>query len=305
MSKLLGFQYKVEYLPGKLNLIADALSRSPVFQPDAEEVDDVLVQAMKVEIEPTDPQLSQIIEAAKECPEYQQIVRAVKNALPWNELPVDHPARKYQNFSKSMAFEAELGLLTIHGKIVVPIRARKTVLQSLHTQHTGMVKTWKNARQLYYWPGLKNDIAQVVQNCQECVKHLPSLPKEPCIQTKAMRPFEAMSVDLGQLDGTHYLICVDRFSGWPMVAKLSKLDTRDITNVLEDWFVDVGKPLRLRSDGGPQFRTEFDEWCEKMGIIHELSSPDHHESNGHAESAVKAMKHLIAKTGSWTKFRKL
>ena len=125
--------------------------------------------------------------------------------------------------------------------------------------------------------------------------HLPSLPKEPCIQTKASRPFEAVSVDLGQLDGVHYLIGADRFSGWPMVAKLTKLETSAITNVLTDWFVDVGKPLRLRSDGGPQFRSEFADWCQEQGIEHELASPDHHESNGHAESAVKAMKHLLAK----------
>ena len=133
---------------------------------------------------------------------------------------------------------------------------------------------------------------------------MASLPKEPCIQSTASRPFEAMSIDLGQYEGTDYLICVDRYSGWPLVEKLRKLDTTTTTNCLEDWFVDVGKPLRIRSDGGPQFRTEFDEWCHEQGIIHELSSPDHPESNGHAESAVKEMKHLIAKTQTWGRFRK-
>ena len=304
LSKLLGFQYKVEYVPGKLNLIADALSRSPVFQPDAEEVDDVLVQALKVEVEPMDPQLLQIVEAAAKCSEYQRLTEVVKGTLSLNKLPTDHPARKYRYFLKAMAFEVGLGLLTVHGRIVVPKEARKAVLQSLHIQHTGIVKTWKNARQLYCWPGLKNDIVQLVGNCQECVMHLPSLPKEPCIQTKASRPFEAVSVDLGQLDGVHYLIGADRFSGWPMVAKLTKLETSAITNVLTDWFVDVGKPLRLRSDGGPQFRSEFADWCQEQGIEHELASPDHHESNGHAESAVKAMKHLLAKKKSWRAFRK-
>ena len=52
---------------------------------------------------------------------------------------------------------------------------------------------------------------QLVGNCQECVMHLPSLPKEPYIQTVASRPFEAVSVDLGQLEGVHYLILADRF----------------------------------------------------------------------------------------------
>ena len=66
----------------------------------------------------------------------------------------------------------------------------------------------------------------------------------------------------------------------------------------------MGKPLRIRCDGGPQFRQEFDEWCQEKCIVHELTSPYHPESNGHAESAVKEMKHLIAKTGTWGRFRK-
>ena len=204
----------------------------------------------------------------------------------------------------ALAVEADIGLITLHGRIVVPKDARTDVLKSLHLQHTGIVKTWRNARQLYFWPNLKNDISQMVGNCEQCTKLLPSLPKEPCIQTTASRPFEAMSVDLGTNEGTDYLICVDRYSGWPLVEKLRKLNTTTITNCLEDWFIDVGKPVRIRSDGGPQFRSEFSEWCQEQGIIHELSSPDHHESNGHAESAVKAMKHLITKTQTWRKFRK-
>ena len=305
LSKLLGFQYKVEFLPGKLNLIADALSRAPVFQPDSHDEEDVLVQALKVGVvEPMDPQLAGIVKAAAECPDYQRIIEAVVSKRSLSQLPLDHPARKYKCFWQSMAFEASLGLLTVHGRVVVPLEARKAVLESLHVQHTGVLKTWKNARQLYFWPWLKNDIVQVVGNCKECVLHLQSLPREPCIHTEATWPFEAVSVDLGQLDGIYYLICVDRFSGWPLVFKLTRLETSAITKVLEDWFIDVGRPLRIRSDGGPQFRSEFVNWCQEMGIVHELSSPDNHESNGHAESAVKAMKHLLAKTKTWPAFRK-
>ena len=314
LSKLLGFQFKVEYVPGKLNVIADALSRSPVFQPDEEDENDVLVQALKVMVEPLDPQLSKITEAAAECRKYQQLIEVIKKVpsngqqapkvLSLTNLPKDHPAWLYRNFLQAMAFEPKLGLLTVHGKIVVPEKARKSVLESLHIQHTGVVKTWKNAKQLYLWPGMKNEISQTIGNCHECVKFLPSQPKEPCIQTKATRPFEAMSADLGKLDGTWYLICADRFSGWPLVGKLNKLETCFITRMMEDWFNDVGRPLRLRTDGGPQFRSDFDEWCESMGIEHELSSPEHHESNGHAESAVKEMKKLLAKTKTWPAFRK-
>jgi hypothetical protein len=88
-----------------------------------------------------------------------------------------------------------------------------------------------------------------------------------------------------------------------MVERLNKLDTSAIVKVLEEWIVDMGKPLRIRSDGGPQFRTEFKNWCDERQIIHELSSPYNPESNGHAEVAVREMKHLLAKTESWKKFK--
>ena len=87
------------------------------------------------------------------------------------------------------------------------------------------------------------------------------------------------------------------------MSQLRKLETSAITKVFEEWFCEYGRPLTLRTDNGPQFRSEFDEWCTKMGIVHEKSSPEHHESNGHAECAVKEMKKLLEKTGSWTKFR--
>ena len=96
----------------------------------------------------------------------------------------------------------------------------------------------------------------------------------------------------------------DRFSGWPTVAPLRKLHTKAITSILDDWLIDDCKPIKLRSDGGPQFRTEFDNCCKEQDIVHELSSPYHHESNGHAEVTVKEMKKLLAKTGgNWHKFR--
>ena len=140
--------------------------------------------------------------------------------------------------------------------------------------------------------------------CETCLKLKPSKPVEPLIQTHASRPFEAVSIDLGYLEGIHYLILADRYSGWPMVKRLTKLNTKSITTILDDWFIDMGKPVWLRSDGGPQFRSEFEDWAKKENITHELSSPYHHQSNGHTEVIVGEMKHLLTKTErNWQKFR--
>ena len=59
--------------------------------------------------------------------------------------------------------------------------------------------------------------------------------------------------------------------------------------------MDYGWPVVIRSDGGPQFRQEFAEFCKNNSISHELSSPYNPESNGLAESAVKNLKSLVLK----------
>ena len=125
----------------------------------------------------------------------------------------------------------------------------------------------------------------------EAIKTSRAFDTNPCI-----KPFEAVSIDLGYLEGIHYLILADWYSGWSMVKRLTKLNTKSITTILDDWYIDMGKPVRFRSDGGPQFRSEFEHWVKKHNITHELSSPYHHQCNGQAEVTVKEMKHLLTKT---------
>ena len=63
--------------------------------------------------------------------------------------------------------------------------------------------------------------------------------------------------------------------------------------------MEKGSPVKFHSDGGPQFASgEFSQFWEDRGLTHVRSSPHHHQANGAAEAAVKAMKHLIAKSTS-------
>jgi hypothetical protein len=89
-----------------------------------------------------------------------------------------------------------------------------------------------------------------------------------------------------------------------MVRPLTKTHTKAVTDILEGWFLDHGVPISIRTDGGPQFRGPFETWCKQQGITPELSSAHHHESNRHAEWAVREMKKLLGKTESPLEFRR-
>lgn len=76
---------------------------------------------------------------------------------------------------------------------------------------------------------------------------------------------------------------------------MTKIDTQAVTTCLTNWMLEFGIPVSIQTDGGPQFRSEFDTWCKEMGIKHELSSAYYPASNGHAEAGVKSMKLLLEK----------
>ena len=159
-----------------------------------------------------------------------------------------------------------------------------------------MNKTQWRAKDLYFWKGMSSEINMLVQDCELCRPFLPSQGKEPIIPgISATGPMTDVGTDLFQIGHNHYIVMMDRYSGFPFVEKLTKLSTSAIIKVLATWFNTFGWPERLRSDNGPQYRSEFDEFCKDNNIIHENSSPYCPQSNGLSEAAVKQMKYLLQK----------
>lgn len=293
-SELTTYSFEVTWVAGKTHLIADALSRAPVFPPSEErDVDDTHL-CFRVA---TDPKM-QLLYDASSSTEYRRLVEALRAGKDPRSLPPQHPARAFTSVWKCLSLQDgdEDPLVIYDGsRIVVPPAARSEILRLLHVPHAGIAKTRQAARQLYYWPGMANDIKLLTEACSACHKLLPSLPAEPLIQKEASGPMTDVSVDLFSHAGHDWVVMADRYSGFPWTKRLTSTSTGAVLKVLTQWFLDFGYPKTIRSDGGPQFRTEFEDYCRTNGITHETSSPYHPESNGHAEAAVKAVKHLLKK----------
>ena len=111
--------------------------------------------------------------------------------------------------------------------------------------------------------------------------------------------FQDVSADLFQHGNPHVLVYADRLSGWPVVHQWRRDPTaREVIQAVVHNFVELGVPMRFRSDNGPQFDAGvFQETLKRWGVAWGNSTPHYPQSNSHAEAAVKAMKELVAKTG--------
>ena len=111
--------------------------------------------------------------------------------------------------------------------------------------------------------------------------------------------FECVSADLFDYAGNSYLVYTDRLSGWLSIAVWYKRAplSKEVIRVVRQYFATMGVPVRFKSDGGPQFASrDFGHFMSRWGVHHCMSSPHYLQSNGHAEAAMRDMKHLVAKT---------
>ena len=147
---------------------------------------------------------------------------------------------------------------------------------------------------------MNNHIRNLCQTCTQCQALSPVKKRDPANRAQAkaaedLFPMSDVALDLFTVKNTDYLVQVDRFSGFPFVHRLTKTTTKSIIDHLMKWLSLEGIPQRCRTDGGPQFRGPFQDFCANLGIKHELSLAFNPESNGLAENAVKQTNHLLIK----------
>ena len=306
------YTFKTVWRKGKEHAIPDALSRSPVDDPSPD--DDSLVQGLEMQVrqmtcarmssdESTpdhlqDPKLADLKEAALRDSEYQQLLSYVQDGWPRSRQHVDH--RLQQLWKVRDDLSAVDGLVLKGPRIFIPASARQRTLDQLHSAHQGVERMKRRARQSVWWPGMDAEVKRIVEACEACQQLRPSQVREPLMtEPLPSRVFEDVSADLFSHGGRQFLVYADRLSGWPIVFAFPRGDTRttQVIGAVRKAFVDFGVPVRLRSDGGPQFSShDFRSFLRRWGVRLEQSTPHYPQSNGHAEAAVKAVKMLVMKT---------
>ena len=81
------------------------------------------------------------------------------------------------------------GELTLHNdlllrgrRIVVPVSLQKETLDKIHSGHQGIHRYQSRASMSVWWPGVKQQVEQLVQHCPACTKVLAA-PRQPMLTT--------------------------------------------------------------------------------------------------------------------------
>ena len=310
-EKTLQFRFTIKYLPGKKNCAADALSRFPSIRskPEAEdcEQEEELCAAVSAA---TLASLghdgcaildeSSVREAARNDPVYQMLLAKVL-ADDWHvhkarEAPCMRP---FFTVRDRLSVVDDVVIYTFDQgcvRLVIPESLRHEVAAHLHIGHQGLDSMLRRARQSVYWPGMEGDLQHHRSQCSDCETHAPSLPPESLVLTPPPEyPFQAVAVDMFQLEGHMYMAYADRLTGWLEVAHFPGDATSGrVIAHLRRFFMRWGAPEQLSTDGGTNLSSsEVAEFLNKWGVAARVSSAHYPQSNGRAEAAVKVAKRVL------------
>ena len=99
--------------------------------------------------------------------------------------------------------------------------------------------------------------------------------------------------------GRSYLMWVDCYSDWPIIAPMDKATTAHLIVVCIEIFGQAAVPDVLWTNGGPQFTSRvLQDLLYWWGILHKKSMLYYPQSIGKAEATVKAMKKILR--AAWT-----
>ena len=122
-------------------------------------------------------------------------------------------------------------------------------MQLLHEEHMDITKTLLKAKEIFYWPGLTNEVIQFINRCSVCERFAASNIKEPLIPHELPSlPFQKLGIDIMTCDGADYLIVIDYFSKWLDILKLRFKTSKEIQNKLINVFSTHSVPEKIVAD---------------------------------------------------------
>ena len=298
--RLMRFDYSISHVPGKELYTADALSRSPItssspMQEAEERHTELFISAVVSSLPASADRLQEYRMAQHADSDCKQLMDLCKRGWPKYKRQLAGNLQKYWHVRGELTLHDDL--LLRGRRIVVPQSLQAETLQKIHSGHQGITQCSLRVTSSVWWPGVKQQVEDVVHNCPECTK-ASQAQRQPMISTPLPQyPWEKVATDLFEMDGKVYLLVVDYFSRYMEVQTLSTTTSASIIQALKAIYSRHGIPTTVISDNGPQYSSEaFRFFSQEYNFNHVMSSPHYPQSNGLAERMVRTAKALLSKS---------
>lgn len=279
LERLSEFDLKLNYIRGKENTIADALSRK-----DADE-EAAAVTVMEGSIP------SKIMANIKAGYEADQFCRQLRSVLP---LRKDCVSRE--------------GLLYLEDRLVIPNDATLKIqlIKQAHLAvgHLGFLKTYHKVKDQFFWPGLNGDVKLFVQSCDVCQRtkaRTTTLPGKMQTSEVPRRPLEDIALDfigpLPKMQEDEMILSVTcRLSGFTRAIPACQSDTAERTaqRLFGAWISIFGSPSSMTGDRDKIWISRFwKEMSRLMCVDLRLTTAYRAQSNGQAERSNKTIVQIL------------
>ena len=297
LLQLQRYSLNVVYVPGKYMYVADALSRAYTnddTSTGAPEDMEVMVHSLVASLPVSPEKFAALQKATASDRTMQQLLTVVRNGWPKSFKSSHVDVRPYWHVRDEI-HEIE-GVLLKGNCVIIPLAMRSEMLKLIHEGHLGVEKCRARARQVLFWPGMSQDIAETVSKCEICLTHRASQQKEPLLCHKVpQRPWQKLAADIMTWQEKDYLVVVDYFSKYPEIALLERKTAKCVITHFKSIFARHGVPDELFTDNMPFGSAVFQEFATDWDIKLSTSSPRYPQSNGQAERAVQTVKALLNK----------
>jgi hypothetical protein len=293
--RLMGLQYKIVYKKGISNRAADALSRRPQ-------------QMSAYSVSVARPRwVETVIEG------YQKDDRALELLT---ELSV-------QGFN-DQGYSLQDGIIRFKGRVWLGnnVEAHTAVLLALHSSglggHSGTLATYQRIKQVFFWPGMKNDVVKYVQACTVCQQAKSEHVKLPGrLQPLPIPPSAWHTISMDFIEGLPssnkfdtILVIIDKLTKFAHFIPLKHPFTAaSIAQVFMDGVYRYhGMPQVLISDRDKIFTSSF--WRNLFRLADttlNLSSSYHPQTDGQTERLNQCLETYLrclvhAKPDQWAKW---